>query len=421
MRGALIAWRRALRLSALLTLACGAKTGLYTPDAEIDAGSDAGFDAGFDAGPVPPLCVEVPRGAGTVAVSVAIPARLAVVDVMFVLDATASMLDEIETIRRRLVDVVVPGVRAAVPDPAFGVALVGEFPVAPHGPSGVRPYDLRAPITADALRAQSALERLPTWDNFDEPEAQVEGLYQVATGEGLPPWIEPSAGCPSGGAGGACFRRDALPVVLLITDAPMNNGPSGRHTYDFEGPHTWEQARRALAALEARVIGLGARDAFAMSPMPDLRAVASATGAIDGDGEPLAFDIGSRGGGIGNRIVEAVQRLAEGTPLDVDAVVEDVPGDTIDATALVRSVRARSASPPDGVTSIEPDQFVGARPGTELTFEIVLDAASAPPSRETLWVPARILFRAFRRSRIDRRDILLVIPGEDGGGCDAAP
>ncbi len=402
-----------------LLLACGAKTGLYVPDADVDVGVDAGMDAGVDAGPPPPLCVEVPRDAGPVEVRLAVPARLAVVDVMFVLDATASMLDEIETIRRRLVDVVVPGIRGAIPDAAFGVALTGEFPVLPHGLPPVQPYDLRAPITTDALRVQSALERLPTWDNLDEPEAQVEGLYQVATGEGLEPFIPPSAGCPSGGSGGACFRRDALPVVMVITDAPMNNGPTGMGAYAFEGPHTWEQTRRALVALEAKLIGLGARDAFSLSPMPDLRAAALATGAVNGAGGPLAFDIGSRGGGLGGRIVEAVQQLADGTPLDIDAIVQDVPGDAIDATLLVRQVRPRSASPPDGVAAVEADRFVGVRPGTVLTFELVLDAAAAPPSTETLAVRARVVFRAFRRSRIDRREVLLIIPGDDGGSCES--
>ena len=105
-----------------LVLACGAKTGLYVPDAdaEMDAPMDAGIDA-FDGG-MPPPCIEVPRDGGTVRASLDLPVELAVVDVMFLLDATASMLDEIDTIRNRLRDVVVPGVRALIPDAAFGVA-----------------------------------------------------------------------------------------------------------------------------------------------------------------------------------------------------------------------------------------------------------------------------------------------------------
>ncbi|MBX3251643.1 MAG: hypothetical protein KF901_30985 [Myxococcales bacterium] len=413
---------RACACLALIALtACGAKTGLYTPDAEVDAGEDGGHDAGFDAG-LPPPCIEVPRDAGTVVATFDVPVELAIVDVMFVIDATASMLDEIDNVRRRLRDFVVPEVRRLIPDAAFGVAFVGEFPVQPHGPPTVRPYELRSPITLDTLQVEAALAGPPEWGNFDEPEAQVEGLYQVATGEGLAPWIEPSAGCPMGGLGGACFRREALPIVLLVTDAPMNNGPRGvapesRYRFTRPGrPHTYEEALEALRRLGVLAIGLGARDPFAMSPMSHLRQLALDTGAVDASG-PLAFDIGSDGSRVGSSVVDAIGRLAAGTPLDVDAVMEDVPGDPWDVRLLVRSVVALRADPPSGVRATDGSSFFGAQPGTRLTFGFELDPSAFPPSEETLVIRGRVLFRAFGRARLGRQDVVFVIPGRDGG-CD---
>jgi len=412
-------------LSALVLLGCGAKTGLSLPDAQVDAGVDAGPppipDAGVDGG-MPPPCIEVPVDGEPVLASFGIPVRLAVVDVFFLIDATASMLDEIDNVRRGLRSVVVPGVRALIPDAAFGVALVGEFPVRPHGPSDVRPYELRAPITLDLLQVEGALEGIPSWGNFDEPEAQVEGLYQIVTGDGLPPWIPPSTGCPRGGSGGACWRREALPVILLITDAPMNNGPRGANPYDDRrfpdgAPHDYEDAVDELRGLEALVLGLGATDAFSMSALPHLRAIARDTGAVDLDGDPLAFDIGGTGSRVGTGIVDAIEQLAEGTPLDVDALVEDVGGDAIDARELA-TVRPLSASPRSGIDRIDGDSFLGVRPGTEVTFEITLDASGFEASPEPRFVPARLLFRANRRSRLGREDLVFVIPGTDGGGCD---
>ncbi|HJL26329.1 MAG TPA: hypothetical protein RMH80_29200 [Polyangiaceae bacterium LLY-WYZ-15_(1-7)] len=411
-------------LAASVLAGCGAKTGLLLPDAQVDAGEDAGVDASFDAGTdagMPPPCIELPPDGGPVRTSFELPVSLAVVDVMFLLDATASMLDEIDTIRRRLRDRVVPGVTEAIPDAWFGVALVGEFPVEPHGPGDVRPYEMRAPLTDDLIQIEAALGDLPTWGNFDEPEAQVEGLYQVATGEGLRPWIEASAGCPRGGIGGGCFRREALPVVVLITDAPMNNGPPGvrpESEYDFAGPHEYGDAVRELRRLGALVIGLGARDAFAMSPMRHLRAIAEDTGAVEADRTPIAIDIGGTGSGVGSGIVEAIQRLAEGTPLDVDAQVEDVPGDAIDARDLVVAIRPLSAEPMSGVGEVTEDAFLDVRPGTRVTFEIELDGSRVPPAPETRLVPARVLFRANRRSRLGREEVVFLIPGEDGGSCD---
>jgi hypothetical protein len=405
---------------AFVALGCGAKTGLSAPDLGPDLGVDMGPDMGPPP-PPPPVCVEVPRDAETVEASFELPVALAVVDVFFLLDATASMLDEIDTIRNRLRDRVVPGVRAAIPDAAFGVALFGEFPEEPHGPSDVRPFEARRTVTTDVIQVETALEGLPSWGNFDEPEAATEGLYQVATGEGLSPWIDRTAGCPRGGEGGACFRSTSLPVILLITDAPMNNGPRGVEpvsTYDFDGPHSYAEALEALDRLGVLVIGLWATDFGSMSPADHLRRVSRDTGALDEDGQPLARSIGSSGGGVGEGIVSAITRLAEGTPLDVDAVVEDVRGDEFDARDLVIAVEPESADPADGVERIEGGVFVGTSPGTRVTFRVRIDPSVVPERAETLRIPARVVFRAFGRSRLGVQDVILLVPGTDGGSCE---
>jgi predicted small lipoprotein YifL len=424
-----VSTRRRIASAALLAVclaSCGSKTGLYAPDAGIDAGTDAGTDAGPDAGPPPRPCIEAPREIGAVTASLSVPASLAVVDVMFVIDSSGSMRDEIDTIRARLRDVVVPGIRAAIPDAAFGVALFGEFPVVPHGPPDVRPYQMRAPITTDVTRIEAALDASPSWGNFDDPEAAIEGLYQTITGEGYgtpstPGYIPASSGCARGGTGGACFRREALPIVMLITDAPMHNGPpdvSPIANYGFTPPpHGYEETVSLVRALGALVLGLGASDPSRPSPHPHLRALARDTGSLDGDGEPLTFDIGGGGGGVGAEIVGAVQFVASEVPLEVDALAEDLPGDSVDASLVLRGMRARSADPPGNVERIEGDTFFGVIPGTELTFEVVVDASGLPPSSERRVFPARIIFRAAGRSRLEVTEVDIVVPGDDGVGC----
>jgi hypothetical protein len=414
-------------LAALVAVACGAKTGLTAPDSGPDAGIDAAIDAGQDAGPPPRPCVEAPREAGEVVAAFSLPASLAVIDLMFLIDSTGSMRDEIETVRARLRDVVVPGVRAAIPDAAFGLAIFGEFPVRPHGPSGIEAYQLRSPITTDVTRVEAALDGTPTWGNFDHPEAAVEGLYQVATGggygtPGTPGYIAPSSGCPGGGTGGACFRRDAQPIIMLITDAPMHNGPPGippESSYRFTpAPHTYADAVRAVLDLDALVLGLGSTDRGAPPPHAHLRQLCLDTNSVDSSGSPLWFDIGSSGGAIGAEIVRAVQIVASEVPLDVDAVAEDVPGDGVDANLVLRGVRARSASPPENVARMEGSAFFGVIPGTELVFEILVDASELPPSPERRVFPARIIFRESGRARLDVREIDIVVPGDEGIGCE---
>ena len=51
-------------------------------------------------------------------------------------------------------------------------------------------------------------------------------------------------------------------------------------------------------------------------------------------------------------------------------------------------------------------------------LEVAVDSSDLPPSSERRVFPARILFRAAGRSRLDVREIEIVVPGEDGFGCD---
>ncbi|MDQ3032121.1 MAG: hypothetical protein M3Y87_06875 [Myxococcota bacterium] len=408
-------------LASCICGGCGAKTGLDVPDAQIDAQVEP--DAGPPP-PPPPLCIEVPLDMPEVRVELEIPATLRVVDIMFLIDSTASMQDEIDAVRARLRDSVVPAVRALIPDAAFGVALFGEFPVPPHARRGddVGPFLLRSPITTDIVRVETALDETPVWGNLDDAEAAIEGVFQVVTGEGFPPFIVPGVGCPSGGIGGACFRTDAFRVLMLVTDAPMHNGPPGVppiEPYTFTpSPHSYEEAVAAMDAGDIFLLGLGATDLGRPNPLPHLAALGRDTGSVDSSGAPLVFDIGSRGDRIGDEIVAAVRRVAADVPLDVDAVVEDRPGDAVDALDVIRGIRALEADPREGVESIEGSRFTGVRPGTLLTFELVLDASELPPSAERREFPARVIFRASGRSRIDVREIVVVVPGEDGAGCE---
>lgn len=396
---------------------CGARTGLDTPDASTDARVTP------DAWEAPRTCIDVPREGATIA-QLSLPASLQVADVMFVVDSSASMRDEIDGVRRRLREAVVPGIRRIIPDAEFGVALFGEFPVLPHAleDSGVEPYLLRSTITDDITRAEVALEDTPVWGNLDDPEASIEAVVQVATGEGLAPWIAPSFGCASGGSGGACFRPSAFHVIVLVTDAPMHNGPPGVDPvapYAFTpAPHSYDDALRAVEAVDAIVVGLGASDALRPSPLPHLEALARDTGAVDASGAPLVFDIGGSGDRIGDDVVQAIERVAADVPLDVDAIVEDESGDDVDARALVRSIRPLSADPATGAREQTETQFLGVIPGTRLTFAIELDASALPPSTERRAYPARVVLRASSRARLDAADVLFVVPGADGLGCE---
>ncbi|MDQ3032120.1 MAG: hypothetical protein M3Y87_06870, partial [Myxococcota bacterium] len=141
------------RFSAALALlggacfvgSCGAKTGLDVPEFELDATMpvDAGTDAPFDAfippdgGPPPPdVCIELPPTEPPRSVEVSFVSRILSAEVYFLVDVTGSMGEEIDQIRARLVDTIIPGVVEQIPDVRFSVARYADFPVVPYGSSG---------------------------------------------------------------------------------------------------------------------------------------------------------------------------------------------------------------------------------------------------------------------------------------------
>lgn len=422
---------RSFVLALVLLAGCGARTGLRVPDGGVDASvrHDLGIDA-FRPPPPPPLCIEVPRTGGPVTAQLATPVALSDVDVMFVLDSTGSIQRQIGTIRARLRDVVAPGIRAVLPGAWMGLAFSGEFQVVPYSNASTSnlPYALRLPLTSSEALLEGALDMPPNWRNHDAPEAYVEALYQTITGEGLLPFVDPSFGCASGGTGGACFREDALPVIVLVGDAPFHNGPPDllpAYPYDASlfppggTPHLYADLLRAARAADVRVVGLGITHSTRNSPMPYLQRIARDSGAVDADGNALAFDAGPDGANIETQVVGAVQQLAAGLPVDVTARVDDVPGDAVDVRTLVTALRPFSADPPSGITGTTADAFTGVRPGTRVTFQLVLDTSSLPPATETRRYPAHVVFFADGRSVLGRVDVVIEIPGVDGGNCDA--
>jgi len=228
-----------------------------------------------------------------------------VADVLFLVDTTGSMAGEIDEIQRNLTGAIIPGLSSEVDDLRFAVARFDDFPVAGYGDAGDAPFESVTASTGDVTATQNAVNGLTAAGGGDLPESQVEALYQAATGAGLSPWI-PSADCPSGTGGYACFRAGAQPIVLLFTDAPFHNGPDGSEPYSsVEGAHSYAQAVSALNGIGAKVLGLwSGSDARA-----DLERVARDTGALDPSGAPIVFDIGTDGGRLAADVVEAVRTL----------------------------------------------------------------------------------------------------------------
>lgn len=389
---------------------------------------DAGVDAGEVDASIP--CIEVPPDGGLIEIPLETETRLTRADLVFLIDTTASMQEEIDQIRDKLRDQLAPAVDAEIPDAQFAVATFADFPVMPYGDPEDRAFTMMLPMTGDLSRVQGAVNSIELSNGRDEPESQVEALYQTATGDGLGPWVPTSFGCPMGGRGYPCFRGDALPVILLFTDAPFHNGPAA--TGDPEDPltnmytagdilpppHTYFEAVDALNDIGVRVIGFDSGDG---SPGPHLRQTARDTGALDEGGSPLVFNIGRHGESLGTGVIDAMKMFAEAVIFDVDAIVQDpVPGDGVDVTEFVEAVVPLRAVPMDGIESIDEAAgvFRGVRSGTTVVFQLRIRNDAIVPGPTARRFQLEIIFRGDGRTRLGRRIVEIVIPGLDGEGCE---
>lgn len=429
----------ALVSAALVAGGCGARTGLKLPDASLDGGVDLGRDAARDLGvdmavdaDIP--CIDIPADGGPVTLDVALVTHLQRADVVFLIDVTASMTLEIDQIRMRLRDTIAPTLQAQIPDVTFGVATFADYPVSPYGAAEDHLFQLVQPITADLATVQGALDHDVVLGNgADEPEGQVEALYEIATGSGisgvhpttgaLTQWVPASFGCPHGGFGYPCFRDDSLPLVFMFTDAHFHEDIHDTNPYTLAGTrvHRYVDARDALRAAGIRVIGF-----WSGSPEPsssddaDLVQAVSDSGATDTRGAPLVFDIGMDGQNLDTRAVEAIQAFAAGVALDIDAVAFDpVPDDGFDATTLVRGIVPLRAEPTTGIDSIDfaMNTFRGVKAGTRVFFDVHLANDVVMPGDAPQEFLLDIVFRGNGRPNLGRTRIRVVIPARDGTGC----
>jgi predicted small lipoprotein YifL len=411
---------RALALALAITASgCGAKTGLEVPDAQIDSGPDAGMpDAQIP-------CIEIPIDGGLIDLPLVTEVEVGRADVVFAIDTTASMGQEIAAIRSDLRAQIAPAIAASIQDSQIGVTTFADFPEGSCGQEseGDRPFRLVLPVTPDLGRVQTAVDSVVLNNGSDEPESQVEALYQIATGEGIGRYVAPSLGCPMGGFGYPCFRGDAVPVVLLFTDAPFHNGPAGSFPFDdpracpriVPTPHTYSEAVSALDASGVRVIGL-----YSGPPgeegLAHLQAIARDTDAVDASGAPLVFDIGTRGERLSESVIRAIQTLAEVLEFDtVDTFLLDVDRtDAIDPREFVEAVVPVSASPADGVREIDVDAglFRGVRTGTALLFQLRVRSGIALPGPGPHRFLLEVVFRGDMRTRIGSMIVEIVIGGE---------
>jgi hypothetical protein len=388
---------------------CGAKSQLTVPDYTLDAAVPE--DAG-----VPIDCIELPFNEPPRELEVSFSAQIVSADVYFLVDVTGSMGEEIDQIRDRLREEIVPGLAAEIPDVRFSVGHFADFPLPDlnYGEGDDELFRLLQPSTENLSDVQRAVDLIPLQGGRDGPEAMVEALYLSATGEGFGRFA-PAATCLPGTVAYPCFRPEGSRIFLLFSDAPSHNGPGGHDTYRgiTPEPHTYVQAVSELRAIGAKVLGLYSGGDGGVG-WNDLVTLARDTGATRADGTPIVFDIGRTGDLLGPSVVEAVRTLVQEVPIDVDMLVEDAPGDTFDATRFVVRIVADRAEPASGATIVG-DRFEDVRPGTRVFFRIVLANELLPQTDVEQEFLLRVILRGDGITRLQENVVRVIVPPIGGG------
>jgi photosystem II stability/assembly factor-like uncharacterized protein len=236
------------------------------------------------------------------------------VDVFFLVDTSKSMDATISGLRLGMQQII-DDLAASGLDVQFGVGEFKDYPVPGYGDAqaGDFPYRLDRTIGPPDEQLKAALERLESSGGgaLDQPESQLTGLYQAATGDGDPPWV------PAGQDAG--FRSGALKVIVNITDATFHKEPQ------HPSP-AFDVVANELASKEILQVGLAIYGPNGARGLADLRDMAAATDTYAP--EPVDCD--------GNGSAD----IAVGQPLVCEILDEDYDGSLNLAPAIVATVKA---------------------------------------------------------------------------------
>ena len=368
----------------------------FTDAAEVSVGTDP-----LDVGSViTGYYAELPPRVDTM-LTVPFTPLLRQADVLFVLDSTCSMTEELAVMAANFSQVVA---QAGIPDLAWGVADFNDYIYGNLGfaAAGDKPFRLQQQVSTDSSLTQAALASLFVHDGGDDPESSMEALFQAATGLGydqdcmddydVPIDIPPFLGAPGdafggnqsgsynpttpggGTLGGAGFRAGSVPIVVYTTDNWMRDA-------DVPAVYTVPPACAAPAGSSAVVSAInnigGKLIAVATNstPQPQMSQLAQATGShVDSDGDGIPEDLVYVGldGTVVTHVISGIAAIANAGEFDLTL---EVDGDSFGF-----------------VQEINPTSYLDVPVGTTVTFEItLLPAVDQTTSDQVFVFPMQVI------------------------------
>ncbi|MGN6110095.1 MAG: VWA domain-containing protein [Kofleriaceae bacterium] len=349
--------------------------------------------------------------------------KLQAIDLYVLLDRSGSMSTEITTVRNNLSAVVAnlkcpPGVTTnCIPDLWAGAATIG---YAGSGAEAFRNYvDIQPTPNFSVLPITEPSGCCAEPLNY-AAHASITGLGSAGFGFGSVPARATCFGSPAATAGYAtfgypCFRQTALPVVMMATDEPPISAG------DTDKRPDWDTiVKPQYVAKKARLVGIYG-DSVAGNTINDLKKMATDTAAIDATmgNAPLVFS------GAGTNAAAAIQQgilaLANGLPLDINAVSADDPSDSVDAIAAfvdhLETLQLGTAQCANGLNDIDTngdsydDKFLQVRTGTPVCWKVVSKKnTTVPATDEPQLFRATISVYGDGVTQLDKRNVFFLVP-----------
>lgn len=411
---------------------------------EVAAGSDPADAASAPADPG--LYFVLPYQGGEQTKDFTFSTSIDQADIYFLIDTTNTMVDAIDNLKTSLSTEILPAIlngdpNAVPPIPAIGDAWIGigafrDVPWSTYGQPGDYVYRHRFTINNQTFAGDVAppvlnggsyeapanvttiLGSLTAAGGGDAPEATTQALWIAATNQpynltlgGLWPANTPYPCSTLEMRGTPCFRPGALPIFVVITDAPFHNGPFGNeYALDqVDGDRTYADAIAAIKAIDGKVVGVpvdnGGSSGIARLNLRDLAIQTESLYYALGTDSPLVASTDVSSGQVSTEVVRLLGQLAGAGLHDVTtsrrsyacAGGVDCTGDgapdlayqnpelepgagPFDAAQLISAVRPVEApAPPIPYASLDDTTFFGVRGSAQVTFRVHAENTTLRP------------------------------------------
>lgn len=385
-----------------------------TGDDDADTGSnDDDTDSGSDTGEEDELEVVLPYNGASVDKTIDFDTKIKKIDVLLLVDVGHTSMSTAHDNLKANKNAVISGIRAKIPDSAFGLVNFGLF--------GENVYNLAQPITTDPNLLKNKIDAIAA-KTTGLKRYHTHALWEAATGEadyeqvayknsiGETSYISinvPAADCSGqeGTIGGACFREGSMPLFIMATNSAFND-------LSYENFGEWKQgekktklkAAEKMNGINAKFIGFSLTNLSTSNLPKDLGYISENTNSLTLSDEN--FNISATSDNWATQIAEAVNTLTDNIRLGVKAEFKHVDNEysVADTTSFVKSFY------PSAAQTVK----AGDTASFDVTFENKIhENNDCGPHIFYITVEAE-----GEGLVLDSRSIKVVVPGKEEG-CDS--